>query len=164
MEWFPFFLEHPPQPGSTSPLWHCSPSSFRLGRRTSLIRFEPSPTEKLLADATPPLPCFYPHSEWAVFGARCNLGSDHKPQVHHSRDRPGCPITDWREMQRKVANVLDELEPSSDGDVMRKRKRRHWQEFIETPSSRKARQRSKSGLCIGCGKHPCECSKRRKKA
>lgn len=70
----------------------------------------------------------------------------------------------WREMQRKVAHVLDEIGPEPDGEAMRKRKSRHWQEFIETPSIRKSRQRSKSGLCIGCGKHPCECSPRSKKA
>jgi hypothetical protein len=44
---------------------------------------DPLPTKsswKTLADATPPLPCFYPHSEWAAYGARCKLGFDLKPR------------------------------------------------------------------------------------
>ncbi len=35
---------------------------------------------KNLADATPPLPCFYPHSEWGRLRARCKLGFDLIPR------------------------------------------------------------------------------------
>jgi hypothetical protein len=33
-----------------------------------------------LADELPPLPCFYPHSEWAASGPGASLGFDHKPR------------------------------------------------------------------------------------
>ena len=40
----------------------------------------------------------------------------------------------------------------------RKRKYRHWTKFVsETASMRKSKSRSGAGLCIGCGKKPCEC-------
>ena len=51
---------------------------FRSQNILDLLRTKSS--WKTLADATPPLPCFYPHSEWAALGARCNLGSDHSPR------------------------------------------------------------------------------------
>jgi hypothetical protein len=81
VEWFSLFLELARwHPHSASPFWHSPTSSFRFGHRTFWIRFEPSRSRKTLADATPPLPCFYPHSEWAASGARCKLGSDLIPR------------------------------------------------------------------------------------
>jgi hypothetical protein len=59
---------------------------FRSQNILDLLRTKSS--WKTLADATPPLPCFYPHSEWAA-RARCKLGFDLNTQVHHSRDEPG---------------------------------------------------------------------------
>jgi hypothetical protein len=41
-----------------------------------------------------------------------------------------------------------------------KRKYKHWTKFVsETPSIRKAKKRSATGLCIGCGKKPCTCKR-----
>ena len=91
---------------------------------------------------------------WAVW--YCGMRVQTAARKHHTQY--------WGEMQRKVANVIHELRPSSDGRTARKGKWEHWQKFIaETPSIRKSRQRSKSGLCIGCGRNPCECGKQRKK-
>src|SRR5216683_1828349 len=74
-EWFSLFLELARgHPHSTSPLWHSPSSSFRFGHRTFWICFEPSPPGNS-GDATPPLPCFYPHSKWAASGPGARWGS-----------------------------------------------------------------------------------------
>jgi hypothetical protein len=76
VEWSSLFLEFAGwHPHSASPFWHSPTSSFRFGHRTFWIRFEPSRSWKTLADATPPLPCFYPHSEWAASGPGASWGS-----------------------------------------------------------------------------------------
>jgi hypothetical protein len=71
----------------------------------------------------------------------------------------------WREMQSKVAAVLREIEPSSDSKNAAKGKWEHWQKFVsvETPSIRKSHKRHEAGLCVGCGKKPCECKRPRSK-
>jgi hypothetical protein len=52
-------------PRSTSPLaFFIIVSSLRSQNILDLLRTKSS--GKTLADATPPLPCFYPHSEWAA--------------------------------------------------------------------------------------------------
>jgi len=46
-----------------------------------------------------------------------------------------------------------------------KKKWQHWTRFASTasPSVRKSRKRRQEGLCIGCGKKPCECKGLRSK-
>jgi GxxExxY protein len=37
---------------------------------------------------------------------------------------------------------------------------KHWHKFVsETPSMRKATERTRKGLCIGCGHKPCSCKR-----
>lgn len=45
------------------------------------------------------------------------------------------------------------------------KKWQHWTKFasVETPSIRKSRKRHQDGLCIGCGKRPCQCKRLRSK-
>ena len=46
------------------------------------------PLSRSLAGATTPLPCFYPHSKWAVIGP-VQVGVRSQAQVHHYGDGPG---------------------------------------------------------------------------
>ena len=48
------------------------------------------PLSRSLAGATHCLPCFYPHSEWAAFAARCKLGFDLKPRSITTVTDLGC--------------------------------------------------------------------------
>src|SRR5271169_1970713 len=62
----PLFLQRPRrQPNSAFGILHHP--LFHFGHRTSGIRFEPSPPRNS-GRRHPPLPCFYPHSEWALLG------------------------------------------------------------------------------------------------
>jgi len=88
VEWFPLFLELARwHPHSALPFWNSASCIVLLRSQNILDSLRTKSSWKTLADATPPLPCFYPHSEWAALGARCNLGSDHSP-------RSITPVTD----------------------------------------------------------------------
>ena len=81
MEWFSLFLELPRgQPYSASPLLAFSTIIFSFRSQNILDPLRTKSYRETLADATPPLPCFYPHSEWAASGPGAMLGFDLKPR------------------------------------------------------------------------------------
>jgi hypothetical protein len=71
-------------------------------------------------------------------------------------------VRHWRELGGKVETALRELDANTTTEGSEKpRKWEHWSHFTqETPSMKKSRKRSESGLCIACGKNPCECPQR----
>ena len=69
--------------------WACCSTTFLSLTVSDIIGRSLGQLSRSLASATQPLPCFYPHSEWAVRGP-VQVGVRSKAQVHHTVTDLGC--------------------------------------------------------------------------
>lgn len=63
-----------------------------------------------------------------------------------------------------IAGCYDDAQMADENKPQRRKRYRHWSLFHEPSISYdKLGKRAKAGLCIGCGKDPCECKNPRRK-